>query len=96
MALGRMKELVRPGGTVAVVGLARSSRPADFLLDAAGAIVHRLHRLRKPYTEQTSPTVWPPPLTYRQVRLTAERILPGARYRRHALWRYSVVWKRPP
>jgi len=91
-ALRRMKELLRPGGTLVVVGLARSRRPADFFVDAAGVIVHRLHRLTKPYTEQTSPTVWPPPLTYGEVRQTAERILPGVRYRRHVLWRYSLVW----
>jgi 2-polyprenyl-3-methyl-5-hydroxy-6-metoxy-1,4-benzoquinol methylase len=94
-ALRRMRELVRPGGTLAVVGLARSQLPVDFLFDAAGAIVHRIHRLTKPYTEQTSPTVWPPPLTYRQVRQVAQRLLPGVRYRRRVLWRYSLIWDKP-
>jgi hypothetical protein len=27
-------------------------------------------------------------------RLTRD-LLPGARYRRHLLWRYSVVWRKP-
>jgi len=94
-ALSRMRELLRAGGTLVVVGLGRSHRPGDFVVDAAGMIVDRLHRLTKPYTEHTSPTVWPPPLTYGQVRQTAERILPGVRYRRHALWRYSLVWNNP-
>jgi hypothetical protein len=25
----------------------------------------------------------------------AERALPRARFRRHLLWRYSIVWTRP-
>ena len=29
------------------------------------------------------------------VRAVAARILPGARYRRHLLWRYSVTWVKP-
>lgn len=94
-ALRRMRDLLRPGGTLAIVGLARSRRFSDYLIDAAGAVVHRLHRLTKPYTEPTSPVVWPPPLTYGEVRRVAERVLPGVRYRRHALWRYSLVWKGP-
>src|SRR5512133_3608045 len=45
-ALARMGELLAPGGTLAVVGLAR-------------------------------------------------RVLPGVRYRRRLLWRYSLVWTKP-
>ena len=26
---------------------------------------------------------------------TAARLLPGARYRRHLLWRYSLLWTKP-
>ena len=84
-ALCRMRDLLRPGGTLVIVGLALSSQLMDFVFDAAGGIVHRIHGLTTPYTEQKSPTVWPPPLTYSQVRQVAEQILPGARYRRRGL-----------
>jgi hypothetical protein len=94
-ALCRMRDLLRPGGTLVIVGLALSSQLMDFVFDAAGGIVHRIHGLTTPYTEQKSPTVWPPPLTYSQVRQVAEQILPGARYRRRVLWRYSLTWTRP-
>jgi hypothetical protein len=30
-----------------------------------------------------------------RVRKTAAWLLPGARYRRHLLWRYSLVWTKP-
>ena len=29
------------------------------------------------------------------VRRVCERVLPGARVRRHLLWRYSIVWRKP-
>ena len=37
----------------------------------------------------TSPIVWPPPLTYPQMRRLARQVLPGVRYRQHLYWRYS-------
>jgi len=94
-ALERMRDLVRPGGVVVVVGLARSRRPADLSLDAAGVVASRVHRIRKGHREVAAPIVWPPPQTYAEVRRDAERVLPGVRYRRHVLFRYSLVWARP-
>jgi 2-polyprenyl-3-methyl-5-hydroxy-6-metoxy-1,4-benzoquinol methylase len=95
-ALVRMAELLRPGGVLAVVGLARSGRrPSDLVAGTGGAILHQVYRRTRHYVEQTAPVVWPPPVTYRQTREIAEQTLPGVRYRRHALWRYSLVWTKP-
>jgi 2-polyprenyl-3-methyl-5-hydroxy-6-metoxy-1,4-benzoquinol methylase len=94
-ALERMRGLLRPGGTVAVVGLARSRYPADLGFDIAGAIGTRIHKLTKAYWETSAPKVWPPPETFAETRRIAISTLPGARYRRHILWRYSLVWKKP-
>lgn len=94
-ALERMRGLLRPGGALALVGLARSRYPMDLPFDAAGAIGTRMHRLRGPYREVSAPTVWPPPETYRETRRIASRVLPGVRYRRHIYWRYSLVWRKP-
>jgi hypothetical protein len=33
-----------------------------------------------------------PDMTWSQVRKAGGRLLPGARYRRHLLWRYSLLW----
>jgi SAM-dependent methyltransferase len=95
--LMRMADLVRPGGALVVVGLARSRQLGDFALDIAGAAATRAHKhiLRKRYWEHSAPKVWPPPLSYAELRRIAERVLPGAEYRRHVLWRYSLVWTRP-
>jgi 2-polyprenyl-3-methyl-5-hydroxy-6-metoxy-1,4-benzoquinol methylase len=94
-ALERMSRLLRPGGTLAVVGLARSRLPEDLPWEAAGVIANLGYRLTRTYWEQPSPTVWPPPHTYAAIRGLAPRSLPGVRYRRHVLWRYSLVWTKP-
>jgi hypothetical protein len=39
--------------------------------------------------------IWPPPLTYLDMRRLATDILPGARYRHHLYWRFSLVWAKP-
>ena len=36
-----------------------------------------------------------PDMTWAQVRSTARRLLPGVRYRRRLLWRYSLLWTKP-
>jgi SAM-dependent methyltransferase len=99
--LTRMAELVRPGGKLVVIGLARSDRPTDVLFEIAGFFAHRFHlftktRLqRRSFWQHSSPTVWPPPETYRRMRSIVQDLLPGVRFRRRALWRYSVVWTKP-
>jgi hypothetical protein len=43
----------------------------------------------------SAPIGWPPPDTYGRTRDTAQRLLPGVRYRRRLVWRYSLVWVKP-
>jgi SAM-dependent methyltransferase len=93
--LERMRSLLRPGGTLAIVGLARSQSPADLAVDVAGTVATRAYRLARGYWEISAPTVWPPPETYRSTRRLAGEILPHATYRRHLLFRYSLVWTKP-
>ncbi len=93
-ALAAMSQLLVPGGTLVVVGLARSQLP-DLPWEAAAVIANLGYRMAKGYWEQPSPTVWPPPHSYRQIRALARETLPGVRYRRRLLWRYSLVWVRP-
>jgi 2-polyprenyl-3-methyl-5-hydroxy-6-metoxy-1,4-benzoquinol methylase len=93
--LERMAELVRPGGRLVVIGLAATRSPQDLGFDIAGAVATRLHRRTKTLWETSAPKVWPVPHSFGQVRSVARRLLPGVRYRRHVLWRYSLVWTKP-
>jgi SAM-dependent methyltransferase len=91
--LERMKELAEPGGVVGVIGLARSRSVGDLARDGVGFVETRLRSLRRPQTMVTAP-IRDPELTYAEVRAAAEDVLPGVRFRRHNLFRYSLVWTR--
>jgi 2-polyprenyl-3-methyl-5-hydroxy-6-metoxy-1,4-benzoquinol methylase len=93
--LQRLAELVRPGGVVAVIGCARRELPRDVGWEAVAVAVHRLHRMAHPVWEHPAPTVWPPAVTYADMRRIGTEVLPGSRFRRHALWRYSLIWTKP-
>ncbi|MEQ4720693.1 hypothetical protein [Nonomuraea sp. B19D2] len=58
--LARMRDLLRPGGVLAIVGLARSAMPNGLPRDLAGIVVGTLHRAEKGHWQHPSPTVWPP------------------------------------
>jgi len=93
-ALTRMAELLTPGGVLVVNGVARPA-PRDLPLDLAAVVANLGYRAARGYWHHPSPVVWPPPHTYREIRALAEDLLPGVRYRRHLLWRYSLTWTRP-
>lgn len=90
--LHRFVELTRPGGVVAVVGLARTSRPRDVLFHAVGAVQHRYIATRNGVWKHSAPTVWPPPHSYAAVHRTARAVMPGVRWRQLPMWRYALVW----
>ena len=92
----RMAGLLRPGGTLAIVGLARSRLPVDLRWELAGAIATRAHMVTKRYWETPAPKLWPPPHSYTEIRQLAANLLPGCRFRRRALWRYVLIWTKPP
>ena len=93
-ALARFANLVKPGGVVAVVGLA-----ANDWWDVPYAVVAYSAQLilgfARGHWEHSASMVWPPPATYLEMRRIASRVLPGVRYRRHLLGRYSLIWTKP-
>ena len=93
-ALAKMARILRPGGRLAVVGLAEHGSPADWVIDAAGIPANLCHKLIHGEGTSGAPVI-APGMTWAQARATAERVLPGVRYRRHLLWRYSLLWHKP-
>lgn len=95
-AITRMRELLRPGGTLVVVGLARDATPADWAVRVAAApAVKIIKTLRRASGPEGMP-VADAKLSYGQIQTTASRVLPGVRYRRHVLRRYSLTWRKQP
>lgn len=95
-ALGRMAELLRPGGLLGVVGLARTRSAEDLAFDVAGAFVTRFHKLTKTYCETPAPKAWAPPHVYGEVRRFSARVVPNRAFRRRVMWRYTLTWTKPP
>ena len=93
-ALAKMARILRLGGRLAVVGLAREGSPADWLVAAAGIPANWVYKLTRGEGTSGAP-VMDPDMTWAQVRSTARRVLPGVRYRRHLLWRCSLLWNKP-
>ncbi|NGN66078.1 class I SAM-dependent methyltransferase [Streptomyces sp. A7024] len=94
-ALLRMRELLRPGGRLVVVGLARDATVADWTVRVAGAPIVRIVKLVRRARGPVGMPVADARMSYGEVRAAAGRLLPGFRYRRHILRRYTLTWEKP-
>jgi ubiquinone/menaquinone biosynthesis C-methylase UbiE len=93
-ALTAMARLLRPGGRLAVVGLAADKTITDRLAGAPGVPAALFYRAIYRKGGPEAP-IMDPDMSWREVRAAAARLLPGVRYRRHLLWRYSLLWRKP-
>ena len=90
----RLASLVAPGGVLGVVGFGRTRSGYDLAHDVVGTVAARLLRRRRKVWEVRAP-VADVHDSYTEVLRTAALLLPGVRYRRHTLFRYTLVWTRP-
>jgi 2-polyprenyl-3-methyl-5-hydroxy-6-metoxy-1,4-benzoquinol methylase len=89
----RLRSLVAPGGVLVVIGLARPDLPRDLPVEIAAQFIGRFRRRPgRQHDVPQPPIVWPPPERYSTMRRLATELLPGVRWRRHLLWRYSLLW----
>ncbi|MFI9555610.1 class I SAM-dependent methyltransferase [Nonomuraea endophytica] len=93
-ALTGMARLLRPGGRLVVIGIAANATPLDWVIDGMSVVKHQIVSRVHGGDEQNTP-VAAPTMTWSAVRREALNLLPGARWRRHLLWRYSLTWTKP-
>jgi ubiquinone/menaquinone biosynthesis C-methylase UbiE len=93
--LTRLSRLVRPGGLLIVVGMARSRSLRDLSRDVFETLAVRRYTWTRGVWATPSPKIWPPPLSYAETRTLALEALPGARWRRVPSFRYGLTWIRP-
>ena len=103
-ALQKMKDALRPGGLLVIHDLIADAGVADRVVSALAypfsvlRLFWKTGRLRAPrevreaWAEHGRGESY---LTLAGVREVCEKYLPGARVRRHLLWRYTVVWRKP-
>ncbi len=93
-ALTRAAKVLRPGGRLAVIGLAADKSVKDCLAGVPGVPAALFYRALYGKGGSGAP-VMDPEMSWREVRAAAAGLLPGVRYRRHLLWRYSLLWQKP-
>jgi hypothetical protein len=103
-ALLKMKSTLKPGGILLVLDLFQARGLLDAVLNPLAMSVsltlrlihqHRLlppREVRAAWAEHGRHDIYP---TMAQVRELCADLLPGAKIKKHLLWRYSIVWQKP-
>ncbi|RFU82262.1 class I SAM-dependent methyltransferase [Streptomyces triticagri] len=98
-SLERFRAELAPGGTLVVVGLARSATRRDRLREVVSVPLNVLMALVKnggrqvPRPAAMTAPVRPPTMTLAEIAHEAELVLPGVRVRGRLFWRYTLVWR---
>lgn len=102
--IAKLAHALRPGGTLVVLDLCRDDGVVDRLQSLLGVLINPLVRwwhlgrprepaeLRRAWQSHGKTDHYP---SLREVQSIAAVSLPGARIRKHLLWRYSLVWQKP-
>jgi len=100
-AVGQLVRLLRPGGMLAVLGLARNGAPGawgptlkDYLRIPPGLVFSWLQRLRFGEWDPGAPII-DPGMTYQEIMKQTSALLPGAEITRRLLFRYTLFWRKP-
>ena len=101
--LRKIKTALKPGGAFVCLDLYQRSGARDWIFDAAALVANGFlatlktkqprsaTAVRQAYAEHGETDSY---LTLPQIRRICARVLPGARVRKHLLWRYSIVWNK--
>jgi SAM-dependent methyltransferase len=99
--LRKMKAALKPGGVLLILDLFEPQGGLDTLMNPLALLVSVILRLihhgrlrssreaRDAWAAHESHDLYP---TMSQVRELCSEVLPGARIKKHLLWRYSVIW----
>lgn len=93
-ALVRLAELLRPGGVLAAVGLARNRSLVDYGMSAVSFPINRLVGVRRGCWESPAPQL-DPDTSFAEIKALAQDVLPGVQLRRRLLFRYTLLWRKP-
>lgn len=94
------RRLLRPGGRLVIVGLARETSAdlprsvASMLLNPVIGAIRHPRRAHATPENMTAPTR-EPSQTFDQIADAARQLLPGVKLRRGLFWRYTAVWIAP-
>jgi len=93
-ALCRLRDLLEPGGTLAVVTFVKPE-PREIPWQALSWVSCTVANRVRHKWEHSAPIAWPPPFTLSELRAHARAALPGARVRRLLYGRVLLTWHAP-
>jgi ubiquinone/menaquinone biosynthesis C-methylase UbiE len=93
-ALTRFQSLLKSGGVLGVIGLYRARTAKDFAFAAAALPTSWTMRWLRDYKDVEA-SLQEPKETLHQIRTACDATLHGGTIRRHLLFRYSLVWRKP-
>lgn len=95
-AVGSLVRLLKPGGRLVIVGMAYNGTVLDRVISGCGLPVSLLlRRLRGGRRAPAGMPIAESAMHWSEARRAARGLLPGCRYRRRLLWRYTAVWDKP-
>jgi len=95
-AVDGLVRLLAPGGRLMIVGMVYNGTALDRVISAGGLPVSLFLRWRR--GGKRAPAGMPmedSTVHWGEARSAVRRLLPGCRYRRRLLWRYTAVWDKP-
>ncbi len=103
-ALRRLAAALAPGGTLLVLDLLTTAGLRELPRNGVAWLVLRAKRLAqgRPFVPADAERAWNEHGrrdrydSWEEIVRTYRRVLPGSRLKRHLLWRYSAVWRKPP
>lgn len=94
LALVEMRRVLKPGGLLVDLGIARDKGVGDLGRTVLDTLVEPFSR-RGTTGWQPDTTKVPARLGWRETQQAIERMLPGVEFRRVRGWRYLATWRRP-
>lgn len=96
--LEKMKHLLNPNGTLAILGLYKEETISDLLRSIIAVPINRIYRSTKQQANECSSyqmVTSQPKVGLQAIRNTLNLILPNHQFKHHLFWRYSVIWQKP-
>jgi protein-L-isoaspartate O-methyltransferase len=94
LAFARASKVLKPGGRLVVLGVWTDDGFRDLLRNLHSTLLNRRLQRRLGPDSMTAPATFER-TSWHQTRAWCTRHLDGARLKRHALWRYPLVWEKP-
>jgi SAM-dependent methyltransferase len=97
-SLAKIREILRPGGVAAILGLYEEKAGVDWLYSLISVplnLLLRSARGKRGSAGIPDMVIRDPDLTIKEIRALLNEELPHHSFKRRLFWRYSAIWRKP-